>query len=141
MAYPMWPEGLAKFERSGWQLQPQDARRRRQSDAGPPGFRRRFSSVAKKVGLTLVVSRSNLARFWRFYEEDCANGSGLFRMPDPATDGWPLLTHDGVPLLTEKGQPLLIAAHWLCAWGDEPPVESVNVQTQFKVTFSVWVMP
>ena len=141
MSYPVWPSNLDKFERSGWQQQPQEARRRSQGDAGPPRFRRRFSSVARNVGLTLVVSRANLSRFWNFYNEDCACGSGLFWMPDPSTDGWPLLTNDDQPVLTTTGRPLLLSARWLCAWGDEPPVETVNVQTQFKVTFKVWVMP
>ena len=141
MTYPVWPKALVKFERSGWQLQPQDARRKRQSDAGPPGFRRRFSSVARNVGLVLRVSRADLSTFWRFHNSDCSHGSSLFWIPDPSTDGWPLLTRRNAPILTADGRPLLASARWLCAWGDEPPVESVHVQTEFKLSFSIWVMP
>lgn len=141
MSYPDWPARLVQFERSGWQEQFQDARRRRQSDAGPPGFRRRFSSAAKRVGLSLIVSRADKAVFDRFYQQDCNLGAGLFRMPDPSTDGIPLLNHDGLPLLAHDGRPLLIAAYWLCSWGDEPPAVSIYAGTDFRIAFSVWVMP
>lgn len=88
-----------------------------------------------------MVSRADLARFWRFYDEDCAGGASYFWMPDPATDGWQLLTEAGQPVLLGDEQYLLLAARWLCSWGDEPPAESVDVQTRFKVSFNVWVMP
>lgn len=141
MSYPVWPASLIRFERPGWSVQSQDARRRRGSDAGPPEFRRRFSSTAKQVRLTVVLSRDEKAVFERFYDDDCARGSGLFWMPDPSTDGWRLLGHTGTRLTTPAGAPLLLAARWLCAWGDEPPVESIAGQIEFRLAFSVWVMP
>ena len=141
MSYPEWPAGLVQFERSGWQLQPQEARRRRQSDAGPPGFRRRFSSAARNVSLSLVVPRWDLARFWNFYREDCAAGASYFWMPDPSTDGWRLLTEAGHPVLAGGDQYLLLSARWLCSWGDDPPRESVYAGPDYRLNFSVWVMP
>ncbi|MDO5648867.1 hypothetical protein [Paracoccus sp. (in: a-proteobacteria)] len=141
MSYPLWPAGLTQFERQGWQAQAQDSRRKRQADAGPPSFRRRFSSAARRVSLSLIASRDQKAVFDRFYDDECANGSTLFWMPDPATDGWPVLGNDGLRLLTGDGQLLLMAARWLCAWGDEPPVETIQGDTDFRIAFSVWVMP
>ena len=140
MSYLIWPKHLVQFERSAWQSQPQDARRRSQGDAGPPRFRRRFSSAARRIALSLVVSRADLASFWRFHEA-CDQGAGLFWMPDPITDGWKLLTDECQPVLTHDGRPLLMSARILCAWGDEPPVESIKADTDFRVSFSVWVMP
>lgn len=141
MSYPSWPRDLVQFERSGWQIQPQDARRKRQGDAGPPGWRRRFSAVAKTVTLSLVVDRNGKAIFDRFYEVDCAHGSRLFTMPDPSTDGWAMLSHQGLTLLTGEGRPLLMGATWLCSFGDELPVETIVGQAEFRKTFSVVVMP
>lgn len=141
MSYPEWPRSLVQFERSGWQVQPQEARRKRQSDAGPPSYRRRFSAVARTVSLSLVVDRNGKAIFDRFYAETCLQGARLFTMPDPSTDGWQLLDTSGTPLLTGSGRPLLIAATWLCAFGDEPPVETMIGQVEFRKTFSVVVMP
>lgn len=141
MSYPSWPAGLVQFERSGWQSQRQDARRRRQGDAGPPAWRRRFSSVARTVGLSLVTDRNGKAVFDRFYEDTTAEGSSLFWMPDPATDGWPLIRQNGMPLLTGDGQPLVMGARWLCSFGDEPPVETMVGDAEFRFAFSVVVMP
>ncbi|MAU43772.1 MAG: hypothetical protein CMP09_02820 [Yangia sp.] len=61
-------------------------------------------------------------------------------MPDPVTDGWPLLHETGVPLLYEDGTPILMSAQWLCVFGDEPPSETLRGMT-FTKSFSVWVMP
>jgi hypothetical protein len=61
-------------------------------------------------------------------------------MPDPTTDGWPLLDATGQPLLDGQGRPLLRAGTWLCLWGDQLPVETI-LGIEFRKTFSVVVMP
>ena len=141
MSYPTWPKDLVQFERSGWQAHNQDARRRRQTDAGPPGYRRRFSSVARIVTLSLVTDRNGKAIFDRFFEERCAYGAGLFWMPDPATAGWELLSSAGAAMLDGIDRPLLLAERWLCTFGDEPPMESVVGDSGFRIAFSLAVMP
>lgn len=141
MSYPVWPEELVQFERSGWQSQRQDGRRRSQSEAGPPSFRRRFSSTARRVDLTLAVDANGRQIFDRFYDDDCAGGVGYFWMPDPSRHGLRLLSATGASLLTADGRPILIASRWLCTWGDEPPVESIVGDIIFRIGFSVWVMP
>lgn len=135
-----WPAELPRPERDTWQLQAQDARRKTQSDAGPSRYRRRFSSVARNVSLSLVLSRNGKAIFDRFFHDDCREGAALFYMPDPTTDGWPLLTSSGVPLLTADGTPILMSARWLCTWGSETPVETLQ-GVEFRKTFSVMVLP
>ncbi len=136
-----WPDTLPHPERKTWNLQHQDARRKRQPESGPPGYRRRFSSAADFVSLSVVLTRAEKAVFDQFYRHDCAGGSRLFWMPDPTTDGWALLYTDGQPLLVDDSTPLLISATWLCAWGDEPPQESVVGQVEFRKTFQIVVMP
>ncbi len=44
------------------------------------------------------------------------------------------------PLLTGAGVPILLAARWLCLFGDTPPSEVV-VGVEFRISFSVSVMP
>lgn len=141
MSYPIWPSGLDSIERDSYQAQPQDARRKRGFENGPPGYRRRFSAVARMVSMSLVTGAEGRARFHGFHDDDCAQGASLFWMPDPTRNGWPLLASDGTPLLAVAGQPLLVAAQWLCAWGDQPPVETMTEQVKFRISFNVVVMP
>lgn len=141
MSYPVWPTDLPRPERDSYQLQPQDARRKRSFETGPPGYRRRFSAVAKLVSLSLILSAHHRALFDAFYEADCAQGASLFWMPDPTRAGWPLLATDGTPLLGPGGVPLLIASRWLCAWGDAPPIETSVEQVKWRKQFQVVVMP
>lgn len=136
----IWPTDLPRPERNTWQARPQDARRKRQNEAGPPSYRRRFSSVAKLISLSVVLTRNQKAVFDRFFHEDCADGSEFFYMPDPTTDGWALLTESGQPIFVEPGVPLLLSERWLCAWGDDLPTETVE-GIEFRKAFNVVVMP
>jgi len=140
MTLAVWPTDLPKPERASWQASPMEARLKRQGDSGPASYRRRFSSVAKATSLSIVVSRDGKAIFDNFYAEETARGSLPFYMPDPTTDGWPLLIQDGSPLLTHDGTPVLLSAEWLCLFGDAVPVEAV-VGVAFRISFSVMVMP
>jgi hypothetical protein len=135
-----WPAELPRPERQTWALTPQEARRKRQPDAGPPGYRRRFTSVARLVTMSVLLTRNGRAIFDRFFHEDCAEGSLNFWMPDPTTDGWPMLTSAGVPVLNGAGLPVLLSARWLCAWGDQMPGEAVQ-GTEFRKTFGIVVLP
>lgn len=140
MSYPSWPATLTRFERSGWQTQMQDGRQPRQSDAGPPGYRRRFSGVATFVALSLVVNRAGKSVFDQFYRDTCAGGTGLFWMPDPSTDRWSLLSSTGAPLLSGD-VPLGIAKLWLCRFADQVPTETIVGDVEFRKSFNIAVMP
>ncbi len=138
-----WPTSLPRPERDSWQLQPQESRRKRQSDAGPPGYRRRFSSVPKSVTMAVKLLHNQRAIFDQFYADTCKGGAIRFWMPDPSTDGWPLTTETGDPLLVNAstGEPLELSERWLCAWGDQLPAETIVDQVKFLKTFDVWVLP
>ncbi len=140
MTVPVWPASLPRPDRETWQRTSQDARVKRQSTSGPPGYRRRFSSAAQMVTLSLTLSRRQAAVFDDFFRITTAQGSLSFWMPDPTADGWPLLTADGGALTTHGGAPILISAWWLCLFGDSLPAESV-VGIEFRKTFSVVVLP
>lgn len=135
-----WPDTLPRPERDTWQKQAQDARRKRQAETGPPSYRRRFSSVPRMVTLSVLLDRDQRAVFENFFRDDCAEGSRLFYLPDPTTDGWDLLTSDGDALLTGDDEPLTLSATWLCAWGDTLPTETL-VGIEFRQSFSVLVIP
>lgn len=140
MTIATWPPQLPRPERESWNLNRQDARRKLRSDAGPPRYRRRMSAVAKLVSLSILASRDGKAIFDRFFDETTEDGTMLFWMPDPTTDGWSLLTEHDVPILAAEDQYLLLPETWLCAWGDQPPSETV-VGVEFRISFSVVVMP
>lgn len=122
-------------------MQPQEARRKRQAEAGPPGYRRGFSAAAQMVELSVIVDRSEKAVFDDFYQNACRHGASLFWIPDPTTDGWALLDEAGAPLLNADGSKILLSEMWLCAWGDTLPSETIYGQVQFRKSFSVVVMP
>lgn len=140
MTVPVWPATLPRPERDPWSLSPFEARRKRETEAVPPAYGRRFSGVPKSVTLSIVVSRAGKAVFDQFFEETTAYGAKPFFMPDPTTDGWALLGGDGKPVLTEGGQPILLSAQWLVFFGDDLPKESIQ-GVQFRKSFSVTVMP
>ena len=141
MNVAVWPSDLPRPLRSGWQRQAVDARRPRINEAGPVGLGRRYTSVPETVGLTMRVDRVQRDIFDRFVALTLAHGALPFWMPDPSTDGWPLLTPEGVPLLTQEGEPLIMARRWLCQMGSEMPVEGPIQGVTFQFTFTVLVLP
>ena len=135
-----WPADLPRPERDTWRASRNDGRLSTQQNSGPMRTRRRFSSVSKPVNLSIFVDRNGKAIFDSFFDDVTAGGARPFLMPDPTTDGWPLLMHDGTPVLTTSGVPLLLAANWLCLFGQTMPSEAVK-GVYFRISFSIEVMP
>ncbi len=140
MTIPNWPDELPLPTQAGYSHQPDDPRTKRPREAGPPGYRRRFSSVARTMKLSIVVDRNERQIFWDFYRDDCGDGTKPFYMPDPVTDGWPFLTTDGVNLQTDDGTPMLLARTMLCLWDESVPSETIK-GVQFEISYSVVEMP
>ena len=140
MSILIWPTELPRPERNTWRAQFQDPRQRRPSDSGPPGYRRKFSSVAREIALSVQLTRNQKAVFDNFFEDDTGYGSELFTMPDPTTDGWFLNASDGSALVNENGTPLQMCGSWICKFGEQMPSETIE-GVDFRISFSVMVMP
>lgn len=140
MTLAAWPSTLPKPNRDAHQAQLQEARLTRSAETGPPAFRRRWSAVAKTVGLAVDVDRTGKSTLDAFFETTLKHGALPFTMPDPVTDGWPLLTDGGAPVLDEGGAPVLMSAIWICKFA-EPPRETLTRPLWFRMAFSVLVMP
>ncbi len=140
MSVAIWPQSLPRPMRSGFQSQILDPRKSKSAETGPPGYRRRFSSVAQDYAMTIDVPRSEKAVFDNFYRFETKFGSKPFWMPDPTTDGWPVLTAGGDAVLTGNGDPLLLSARWLCLFGATTPRETVK-GIRFRIAFTVTVLP
>ena len=136
----LWPAELPRPLRDGYRQSAVEARGARSAETGPPAYARRYSSVPRSVALSLVLSRSQKAVFDRFWRDTTRHGARPFFMPDPTTDGWPLLTPDGQYLLGTGGTPLLLSAQWLCLFGDSLPAETLR-GASFTLSFDIWVMP
>jgi hypothetical protein len=140
MTVPIYPTELPPPNRSGFQFELGDGRRRTRPEAGPPRVRRKFSSAADQVALVSDLTRDQYARLARFWRDDTAGGSLPFLMPDPTSNGWPLLSSDGLPLLAGDGSTVLVSAWWLCIFGERPPAFTV-VGLIHRTQFTVAVMP
>lgn len=136
-----FPPDLPRPNRDGWQVTRQDGRLRRSAEAGPPGYRRRSSGVVRAASLSIDMTRHQKAIFWTFFDTTTEGGALPFTMPDPTTDGWPMLDGDGAPLLDEDDTPLLLSATWTCLFGDAAPTESIVRPLLFRISFSVTVLP
>lgn len=140
MTLPSYPSELPRPNRDGYKVARGDGRTIGRTDAGPPIRRRRFSAVPKTVSFVTDLTQSQKARFDRFYDEDTAEGTLPFLLPDWAVHGTPLLTAGGAPLLTAGGVPLLISRIWLCVFGDQLPVETPR-GVEWRMSFSLLVLP
>lgn len=140
MVLPRWPEEMPRPFRPNYAVASGDGRRRTRKEAGPVRMRRRFSSVSDTVTLMVELTRNELARFWRFYNEDVAQGSLPFIMADPVMAGLPLTDETGARITDETGNLIVIAADWLCQFGDQLP-ETTVIGVNCRVSFSVEVLP
>lgn len=144
MSVPAWPSAFPAPEQRGFAFERGDARRRTQMEGGPPRTARRFSRVADRVAMSLVVSASLYGIFCTFFDVDLRQGTLPFLMPDPMRDGWPLLDDNGVPLagVDDKGSAfdLEVSAWWLVTFGDRLPA-TTPVGREWRVEFDLAVLP
>ncbi|MBN8189555.1 hypothetical protein JF540_22985 [Salipiger thiooxidans] len=141
MTIPTFPTELPVPLASGYGAQRYDPRRRRAYDAGPPKFARRYSAVARSITLTMRLFAWQVAKFDRFYIDDCQEGSLPFYMKDYRIDGLNLLDENGLVLTDENDVPLLWSKIMLCAWGDTPPSFGGAIDTREIVSFSIVELP
>lgn len=86
MSEIIWPSTLPDhLQREGFSCEEPDTTVEVQPDAGPPETRRRFTCAPEPVSGRLLLSRSQLADFRRFFSETLAGGSRPFRWRHPVT--------------------------------------------------------
>lgn len=134
-----WPSQLPRPSRQGWQRSLQDARFDRSSSAGPVLPRLMHSVRMASVAMVMDLDRRQKAVFDKFVEFETRLGTLPFLMPDPTTDGWPLLTSSGAPLLTSAGQPILLTSKKRCYFGKPLPAETL-IPGQFRMSFNIVVL-
>ena len=135
-----WPTDLDLPLRDGWEASPLDGRIPRAADAGPLGYKRRYSAASRLVSLELDLSRDQKAVFDNFRARDLKSASLPFTMADPSSDGWALWVQTGAQLLAEDSTPILISARWLCLFTPDPPTETMT-GLRFRVGFTIAVLP
>lgn len=140
MTLPVWPADLPPPLRRGYQGSLLENRLRRSGQGGPPRFERLTSARTRELSLQIVTDRVGKSLFDRFHAETTADGALPFAMPDPVSDGWPLLTPGGDALLAPDGEPLTNAATLLCLFGEALPRDTLQGR-DFTITFSVTVLP
>ncbi len=140
MTVEEWPGELPRPMRSGFQYAMGDPRKRTQPDEGPQRSGRRYSQTADPVNMTLDLSVDQLAVFEHFWKLVTRFGSKVFYMPAPVYDEVGLQDQDGTPLLDENGTPILLAAVWLCQFGDQTPAFA-PIGVRWRISFQVMVMP
>ena len=140
MTLPSYPAELPKPLSDGYQVARGDGRIMSRNDAGPPNIRGRYSAVVNTVQFSTFLSRSQLARFDRFYIEDTKRGAKPVLLPDPGTDGWAWLDEDELPVLDEGDVPMLLTETWLVTFGGKPPVVT-NKATFWTISFELTVLP
>ena len=140
MSLPVWPEELERPLRDSYDQQKGDTRRRQQGDQGPPRMRRGISKGVEVIGMAFMATADERARFERFYNEDTGEGALPFLMTDWGRDGLALWDDDGAGLTDETGTPLLIAATWVCSFGEAlPSITPVGVE--WRIQFNLVVLP
>lgn len=136
-----WPPDLPCPSRIGYQLAYGEGRLRKDSERGPPGYRRRFSSVPKSATMTIVLTRAQYATFENFFDVTLKGGSLPFTMVDVLKDGAPLLDEFGDPVLDAvTGLPVLEAVTNICLFGDDLP-KVTGSSRRITVTFTLIQMP
>lgn len=135
-----WPDGLPCPVWAGYGVSPADTRISKSAEAGPPGYRRRASKVAKAVAATVHLDANQFCQFELFYEETLKAGSLPFWMRDKLRDGQPILLSSGAPMLDSSGAPILMTAIDLCIFGDDR--YSVTGSPRYRqVTMSLVKLP
>jgi hypothetical protein len=137
---PVFPAELPPPVMDGYQNARADGRVRRARDAGPRNGRRRFSSVADTVGMSLQLTQNERAIFDQFFDNDARQGALPFMMPDWSKHGWPLATDEGAVLTDDAGNVLAMAAYWLVQFGERLPATTGRGHGLWIVTFEIDVL-
>jgi hypothetical protein len=136
----LWPPALPAPLRADLSRSYVETRIRKQVDAGPPGYRRRYSLMPMTYQLSIAVGMDGVAIFDEFYIVTLKNGTLPFVMDQPELIGAVLRDEDGRPVLGMDGKqiPLDIGATFV--FGDGLPV-TIPWGVGFKISFEAILLP
>ena len=143
MSIPIWPAELPqRMNRNDFGFELASGGKEGRSDSGPPRSRLRYSRAAKPISGSFDMTAAQLGRFWRFWEEEIAQGVLPFWLRDQLVDGLKLITPDGLPLVTPAGQPIVMSSWWLAKFqAGTAPRLSAPGGTLRRLAVSLWEMP
>ncbi|WP_221235574.1 hypothetical protein [Sagittula marina] len=122
-------------------MSPQNARKERTGDTGPPRFRRKFSAVSEGLSMQCIMNLTQFHTFKYFYTETLQQGSLPFIMPDRVQTGAPVATEGGAILLTEDDFPIAVVRNRLCVFGEPYSANRFSLACDFTVSFTLWDLP
>lgn len=141
MTYQTWPAELPRPLREGLSTETPDQRRVKATEIGPPETRDRRTLVPRRIAMQFVLSRAEFAILEAFYDDTIGRGASYFWMPDPITDGWPVLDEAFHQVWDQDGMLVLVSALELCSWrGGRPSVRGLRGM-KFIVPVAVDIMP
>ena len=135
-----WPSEIVAPLVDGFQQGREDNRLIARSDRGPPRVRRGMSKAAQAVSVAFYVDRDKRSRFERFFNDETEQGTVPFLVPSWGIDNQNLLTADGINLLDHEDTPLLIAATWVCLFGQSMP-SVVPMGLEWRISFDLVILP
>lgn len=133
--YP--PELNQRFLVSGFRTSRVDRRIEAQGSRGRPWGRKGSSKTGgRPITGAIMEPIGNVARFWRFWEEELQEGFLPFKAWDPQLYGQPVSDQDGNPLADQDGNPLVMARYCLCQFvtvADETPLDDPLWQLAYQL--------
>ena len=140
MTMPSWPSELLRPLVDGFQQGREDNRLIARADRGPPRVRRGMSKATEAVGVAFYCSADQRARFDRFHIDETELGALPFLVPGWGIDNHDRLAAEGLNLLTHEDVPLLIAATWVCLFGQTTP-SVVPMGLEWRISFDLVILP
>jgi hypothetical protein len=142
MTLPIWPTELPRPTVDGYSRSRGTTRRTSAGNDTIKRVSRGWSISAQRRPMSMMIETDLLMRFERFFDEDLADGTYPFAMPDWEIDGTPLEDETGAVLTDETGDPLLIAATHIVRFGDGDTPYSVSpIGMAWRVSLDLVILP
>lgn len=143
MSYEVWADDLPRYpERGGLSRQPSDARVYEPTDSGPGMSRPESSAGPEVVNVPLIFTSDEMARFWRFRNEDLASVNTPFWFPAVGISEWAIAFDDGAVMTDDDDAPLVFDEWWLVMFRPdaEAPIFSPRTGDEWSATLPLWIL-
>jgi len=139
----MWPQELPqRANSSDFESELPDGIEWAETETGPGKSRLGTWASVRPVTCSFDLVAAQMARFDRFYREECLRGSRVFALPDQEYDGLGLCTSGGHPLLTAGGAQILMRRWWLVRFSrDRRPTRRHLGGPNWRLGLALEIMP